>query len=50
MAVTNATTYANVLTNGGAVAELLAAEVLQQLYDPTDIRATVTRIAWGWPK
>jgi hypothetical protein len=47
MAVTNATTYANVLTNGGAVAELLAAEVLQQLYDPTDIRATVTRIAYN---
>ena len=47
MAVTNATTYGTIETNGGAVAELLAAEVLQQLFDPTDIRATVTRIAYN---
>lgn len=47
MAVTNGTDYSDLVTNGGAVAELLAAEVLQQLYDPTDIRATVTRIAFN---
>ena len=46
MAVTNALTYATLETNGGAVAEVLAAEVLEQLYDPTDIRATITRIPW----
>jgi len=50
MPITNALVYgpgANTLeTMGGAVAEVLASEVLQQLYDPTDIRATVTRLPW----
>jgi len=50
MAVTNSLVYgpgAGTLENmGGAVAEVLAAEVLEQLYDPTDIRATVTRLPW----
>lgn len=50
MAVTNALEYGpgagTLETMGGAVAEILAAEVLEQLYDPTDIRATVTRIPW----
>tara|TARA_R110000751_G_scaffold117435_1_gene217611 strand:+ start:94 stop:1029 length:936 start_codon:yes stop_codon:yes gene_type:complete len=50
MAITNALVYgpgAGTLENmGGAVAEVLASEVLQQLYDPTDIRATVTRLPW----
>jgi hypothetical protein len=50
MAVANALEYgpgAGTLENmGGAVAEVLAAEVLQQLYDPTDIRATITRLPW----
>lgn len=50
MPVTNALEYGpgagTLETMGGAVAEILAAEVLEQLYDPTDIRATVTRIPW----
>ena len=50
MAVLNALQYGpgagTLETMGGAVAEVLAAEVLEQLYDPTDIRATVTRMPW----
>lgn len=50
MPVTNALEYGpgagTLETMGGAVAEVLAAEVLEQLYDPTDIRATVTRLPW----
>lgn len=50
MAVTNALEYGpgagTLETMGGAVAEVLAAEVMEQLYDPTDIRATVTRVPW----
>jgi hypothetical protein len=50
MAVTNSLVYGpgagTLETMGGAVAEVLAAEVLEQLYDPTDIRATVTRLPW----
>jgi hypothetical protein len=50
MAITNALVYGpgagTLETMGGAVAEVLASEVLQQLYDPTDIRATVTRLPW----
>ena len=50
MAVTDALVYGpgagTLETMGGAVAEVLAAEVLEQLYDPTDIRATVTRLPW----
>ena len=46
MAVTGATTYANFETNGGAVAEVLSSLVLEQLYDPTDLRALCTRIPY----
>lgn len=50
MAVANSLVYGpgagTLETMGGAVAEVLAAEVLEQLYDPTDIRATVTRLPW----
>ena len=44
MAVTNATTQANLVTNGGAVAEVLSSLVLEQLYDPTDLRALCLRV------
>ncbi len=44
MAVTGATTHANMLTNGGAVAEVLSSLVLEQLYDPTDLRALCLRV------
>lgn len=44
MAVTNATTQANLVTNGGAVAEVLSSLVLEQLYDPTDLRALCIRV------
>ena len=47
MPVTNALTYGNVETNGGAVAELLANEILEQLYDPTDLRALCTRVSYN---
>ena len=46
MAVTGATTYANFITNGGAVAEVLSSLVLEQLYDPTDLRALCTRVPY----
>jgi hypothetical protein len=47
MAVTNALTYGTTETNGGAVAELLATEILQQLYDPSDLRAVCSRINYN---
>jgi len=46
MAVTGATTHANMLTNGGAVAEVLSALVLEQLYDPTDLRSLCIRVPY----
>lgn len=46
MAVTNATTYANFETNGGAIAEVLSSLVLEQLYDPTDLRALCLRVPY----
>ncbi len=46
MAVTGATTYANFVTNGGAVAEVLSSLVLEQLYDPTDLRALCLRVPY----
>ena len=46
MAVAGATSYANFETNGGAVAEVLSSLVLEQLYDPTDLRALCTRIPY----
>ena len=33
-------------TNGGLVAEILAALVHEQVYDPTDLRAVCTRVPW----
>ena len=33
-------------TNGGLVAESLAALVHEQIYDPTDLRAVCTRVPW----
>jgi hypothetical protein len=33
-------------TNGGLVAEILAALVHEQIYDPTDLRAVCTRVPW----
>ena len=37
---------ADLLSNGGLVAELLASLVHEQIYDPTDLRAVCTRIPW----
>jgi len=37
---------ADLLSNGGLVAELLAALVHEQIYDPTDLRAVCTRVPW----
>tara|TARA_R110000824_G_scaffold117261_1_gene269137 strand:- start:167 stop:1084 length:918 start_codon:yes stop_codon:yes gene_type:complete len=47
MAVTNALTYAQAETNGAAVAEILANEITQALYDPTDLRSVCTRISYN---
>ena len=47
MAVTNALTYAQGLTNGAAVAEILANEITQALYDPSDLRSVCTRINYN---
>ena len=35
------------ITNGGLVNEVLSALVLQQLFDPTDLTALMTRIPWS---
>ena len=47
MAVTNALTYAQAETNGAAVAEILANEITQALYDPSDLRSVCTRISYN---
>ena len=47
MAVTNALTYAQAETNGAAVAEILANEITQALYDPSDLRSVCTRINYN---
>ena len=47
MAVTNTTTYTDLIANGGAVAEVLSGLVVEQLYDPTDLRALCTRVPFN---
>tara|TARA_R110000824_G_scaffold24941_4_gene87324 strand:- start:13294 stop:14202 length:909 start_codon:yes stop_codon:yes gene_type:complete len=42
----NEVVSANLASNGGLVAEILAALVHEQIYDPTDLRAVCTRIPW----
>lgn len=42
----NEITYADLVTNGGAVSEVLSALVLESLHDPTDLRATAMRVPY----
>jgi len=38
---------AQLITNGGLVSEVLSDLVLEQLYDPTDLTALMTRVPWN---
>ena len=40
-------TYSSLVSNGGAVAEVLSALVVEQLYDPTDLRSVCQRIDYS---
>ena len=39
--------YSDLVTNGGAVSEVLSAMVVEQLYDPTDLRSVCQRIDYN---
>lgn len=43
----NEVVYSDLVTNGGAVAEVLSAMVMEQLYDPTDLREICTNIPYN---
>ena len=43
----NEVTYSDLVSNGGAVAEVLSALVVEQLYDPTDLRSVCQRIDYS---
>ena len=43
----NEVLYSDLVTNGGAVAEVLSAMVVEQLYDPTDLRSVCQRIDYN---
>ena len=43
----NEVTAASLITNGGLVNEVLSDLVLQQLFDPTDLTALMTRVPWS---
>ena len=43
----NEVTYSDLVSNGGAVAEVLSALVVEQLYDPTDLRSVCQRIEYS---
>ena len=43
----NEVTAAGLITNGGLVSEVLSDLILEQLYDPTDLTALMTRVPWN---
>jgi hypothetical protein len=45
--VANEVTFSSLSSNGGRISAVLSALVAEQLYDPTDLRATMTRYQWS---
>jgi len=43
----NEITYSDLVSNGGAVSEVLSAMVVEQLYDPTDLRSVCQRMDYN---
>ena len=43
----NEVTFSSLSSNGGRISAVLSALVAEQLYDPTDLRATMTRYDWN---
>jgi len=42
----NTLTLASLIANGGGVAEVLSALLIEQLWDPTDLRALIRQVPW----
>lgn len=43
----NEVLYTDLVTNGGAVAEVLSSMVIEQLYDPTDLTSLCSKVPYG---